>query len=189
MEFKDWFSSCVKVGGYPNHRELDPEGRLRAFEVFVNVSDEYNAELAERLVAEGHQSHWFPLGEAWGLCLASIYGALYVMREAEKRGKRVYLHCHAGINRSQTVADCYYFMRTGEHRPRPWVDGDERNALQRNIGNNVLPDTFTVEGWLKQMNYAVTHPMGGWLDASREQAGMPCPFGVADPARYRRAPY
>lgn len=182
MEFKEWFAASVKVGAYPNPRQLDPGQELSGFEVFVNVSDEYSPEIAAQLAAVGKQSHWFPLGEAWGLSLSSIYGALYILREAEKRQQRVYLHCHAGVNRSQTVADCYYFMRSGEHRALQFTllgeNPDTRNQLQCNIGNNVLPDTFTMEGWLKQMNYATTHPMGGWLDASREQAGMPCPFGV-----------
>jgi hypothetical protein len=182
LKFSLWFADNVRVGPYPNFRDLSPNGWLSDYDVFVNVSDEYNAELAVELTRLGKQSHWFPLGEAWGLCMGSIYGALYILREAEKHGQRVYLHCHAGVNRSQTVADCYYFMRSGEHRPRVFCEGMEQNALQRNILNNVLPDTFTMEGWLKQMNYAVTHPMGGWLDASREQAGMPCPFGAVAPA-------
>jgi hypothetical protein len=177
MEFIDWFASSVRVGGYPNPKEVDPDGRLFSYEVFVNVSDEYSPEIAGQITGAGKQSHWFPLGEAWGLCLSSIYGALNIIYQAEKRGQRVYVHCHAGINRSQTVADAYYYMRSGQHRPRVWAEGDTRNALQRNIDNNVLPNAFTVEGWLKQMNYAVARPMGGWMDASREQAGMPCPFG------------
>jgi hypothetical protein len=181
MEFNDWFATSVRIGSYPNPSDLEHPARagsLAQFEVFVNVSDEFNLPLARQLASLGKEAHWFPLGEAWGLCLASIYGALYILRAAEQEGRRVYLHCHAGVNRSQTVADCYYYMRTGEHRPRVFCDGDTRNALQRNIENNVLPDAFTIEGWLKQMNYATSHPMGGWLDASREQAGMPCPFGL-----------
>jgi hypothetical protein len=176
-DFHAWYSDSFKVGGYPNHNQLGPAGWLHSYDVFLNVSDEYNADIVADLAQRGKQSHWFPLGEAWGLCLGSIYGAMYVLWLAEQKNLRVYLHCHAGINRSQTVADCYYFLRTGEHRPPLFADISITNALQRNIENNVLPDLFTMEGWLKNMAYAVSHPMGGWLDASREQAGMPCPFG------------
>lgn len=147
-------------------------------EVFINVSDEHNPEIEAMIQANGGRAHWFPLGEAWGMCLASIYGAMYIMRQAEKEERRVYLHCHAGVNRSQTVADCYHFLRTGEHRRPIYPEISATNALQRNIENNILPDAFTMEGWLKTMAYAVNRPMGGWLDASREQAGMQCPFGV-----------
>lgn len=183
MEFKDWFAQKVKVGAYPNPRELAPNGRLSDADVFINVSDEaYEMHVTRAMTYGGKQAYWFPLGEAWGMCLSSIYGALNIMWQAEKAGLSIYLHCHAGVNRSQTVADCYHFMRSGEHRPLQFGllgdNPDTRNQLQCNIGNNVLPDTFTMEGWLKQMNYAVTRPMGGWMDASREQAGIPCPFGV-----------
>lgn len=180
-DFTAWYANNLKVSGYPNHNQIGPDGWLSDYEVFLNVSDEYNADLAADIIQRGKQAHWFPLGEAWGLCLGSIYGAMYILWEAEKRGQKVYLHCHAGVNPSQTVADCYYYLRTGQHRPRMFADGDTRNALQRNIENNVMPDTFTMEGWLKTMSYAVAHPMGGWLDASREQAGIPCPFGLSSP--------
>jgi len=180
--FQEWYAANLKVGGYPKPRELDEDGRLRSVDVFINVSDEYNQDIKWQIEGFFASSHWFPLGEAWGLCLGSIYGAMYVLWLAEQAGQKVYLHCHAGVNRSQTVADCYYYLRTGEHRPLQFTmlgtDPDTRNQLQRNCENKVLPDLFTMEGWLKNMAYAVSHPMGGWLDASREQAGMPMVHGT-----------
>jgi hypothetical protein len=147
------------------------------------VSDEYHAALAQTLLARGKPTHWFPLGEFWGLSLASIYGALFILWEAEQRQQRVYLHCHAGVNRSQTVADCYYFLRTGKHRPRrAWARGPQTaNALQRNSDHHALPPLAVMEAWLQALRYAVERPLPGWMDACHEQAGLPGLF--AHPSR------
>jgi hypothetical protein len=138
--FRQWFASSVLVGPYPRQTELEGDGRLASYEVLINVSDEYHVALAQMLLTHGKQAHWFPLGEFWGLSLSSIYGALVILGQAELAQQRVYLHCHAGVNRSQTVADCYYFLRTGKHRPRrAWAKGPQTlNALQRNCDHQAL---------------------------------------------------
>jgi hypothetical protein len=178
MSFQDWFSTHVTVSGYVNIMDVEPGRYLHAaHDVFLNVSDEYAPEVAALVAAQGRQYFWFPLGEEWGIGLASIYGALNILWRCEQRQQRVYLHCHAGVNRSQTVADCYYFARSGRHRPWPGKDAGARLLLNCSIQR--LPAIWQMEAWLKQMNYAVQHPMGGWLDASQQQAGFVAPGASA----------
>jgi hypothetical protein len=119
--------------------------------------------------------------------LSSIYGALFILWQAEQAQQRVYLHCQAGVNRSQTVADAYYFLRTGKHRPRrAWAKGPAtRNALQRNCDNHALPPLPEMEAWLRAIGYAVAHPQRGWLDACHEQVGLPNLYAAPSPLRDR----
>jgi len=77
----------------------------------------------------------------------SIYGALQILWLAEKENAKVNLHCHAGVNRSVTCADAYYFLRTGTHRirkPDPRWEGygyfgkAERNRLMYNCEGHLM---------------------------------------------------
>jgi hypothetical protein len=178
-DFKTWFSECVKVGGLPNPMDLDPNGPLADREVFINVCDVYDGSTVRQLDALGARCHWFPLGEVVGLCVGSIYGALNVLFSAYARDRSVYLHCAAGINRSQTVADCFYFMMSGEHRPRPahWrhIGTLEQTGvmLKRNCERGKLQPLPLMEAWLQELGKTISCISGGELDGTRMKAGFP----------------
>jgi hypothetical protein len=120
--------------------------------------------------------------------LSSIYGALVIFWLAEQGQQRVYLHGHAGVSRSQIVADAYYFLRTDKHRPRrAWAKGlQTRNALQRNCDHHALPALATMEAGLRAVGYALVRPQPGWVDAYHEQVGLPTLYAAPAAGRLYR---
>ncbi len=118
MSFTDWHKNKLTVGSFPlfNNKDFNPAD----FDYVINVSDEFYMEYYSPLIIAGCQSFWFPMNEARkDTGLNSIYGAICILWLAENKNKSVYLHCHAGINRSKCVESAYYFMRTGEQFEEP----------------------------------------------------------------------
>jgi len=115
MKFKQWFDHKLEVGAYPNPEMA--EWRAEDYAYVINVSGAWYAGEAPMY----HQTRyfWFPMSEGKkDMGMNSIYGALVILWEAERRNDRVYLHCHSGSNRSWTVAAAYHYLRTGTH----WTD-------------------------------------------------------------------
>lgn len=130
VKFKDWFTNKLFVSRFPTPKEIKNSN----FDVFINVSDEYICSCHLAAVQSNKLSFWFPMNETTkDMGLNSIYGALQIMYEAELENKKVYLHCHAGANRSPTVMECYYFMRTGEFLEL------KNSRLKSNIEQGHLP--------------------------------------------------
>ena len=157
--YKQWAAADLCVGPYPNHTDLDAGGPLSDLDVFINVSDEYRSAHELQLNTLEKASHWFPMGEQRGtMPLASIFAALVILRFCETHQLRVYLHCAAGINRSQTVADCYHYLREeglshrDKHTVRAKVRGLSLNTLQTNCEYGVLPPLVEVERWLLRLS-------------------------------------
>ena len=119
----------------------------------VNVSDIFRPAVDKAFKCKGVNSFWFPLGEAFGMALESLYGALRIMWEAEKYDETLLLHCHAGRNRSVMVADSYYFLRAQEHRQPDQVGlryaKNSPNRLLLNILDNQLPGIYKMEEFLE----------------------------------------
>lgn len=179
VSFSEWYANRLKVVGYPVLGEVTAEqGKYKDYDVFVNVSDEYWMDYAAEFWKLGKQNHWFPMGEAHGdIGLVSIYGALCVMHQAFQRNLSVLLHCHAGINRSQTVRACFHYMMTGEHLPveraGQFIKAD--NMLQFNCEHCHLPEMPKMEAWLKHCKEAFDNPekfIGGMYDWTLRKSGL-----------------
>lgn len=115
----------------------------------------------------GIRYFWFPMDEfSSDIGLNSLFGALQILWIAEMSNKSVILHCHAGANRSPTVMEAYYFMRTKKHLivedskedvelfkqifPNNDPDKWKNNRLLDNIDNGYLPALNKMEKFLKQ---------------------------------------
>ncbi len=107
--------------------------------------------------------------------LNSIYGAMVVLFTAEKTNSKVYLHCHAGVNRSQTVRAAYYYLRTGHHYD-PEIKRGFINQLYANCTRGYLPPMAEMESFLNQINIKLNTDlqqrqlMGGFLDTAKIEA-------------------
>jgi hypothetical protein len=76
-----------------------------------------------------------------------------ILYKAEQSNKSVLLHCHAGKNRSQTVADCYYYMRSKIHRDRQF----KNNRLIENCANGHLPSLRQIEKFLTKLDWLLNN--------------------------------
>ena len=139
--FKTWFNTKLTVAGHPyNYNDFN----FDKFDYIINVSDEYQPYRPDNLF-------WFPLNECTpDIGINSIYAAMIILDRAYKRNLSVYLHCHAGVNRSRTVQCCYYYMKTGEHLDLKY--GKHDTPLHRNCSNgNHLPPIEKIEKFLKML--------------------------------------
>lgn len=145
MKFNEWFNSKLKVGRFPLSNEIINSKH----DYFINVSDEYISYCFDAAMKSNKKYFWFPMNECIGdIGLNSIYGALQILYIAESENKSVYLHCHAGANRSPTVKAAYYFMRTGNHFVDDNYASSKNNRLIDNVNNGHLPAIFQLESFL-----------------------------------------
>jgi hypothetical protein len=88
--------------GLDNILSVKPELASQYYCAIVNVSDSPCATFDYQRA--GVPSFWFPINEIglWGH--APFYGTLRVVNEYFKGDKPVLIHCHAGANRSPSVA-------------------------------------------------------------------------------------
>ncbi len=147
-----WLSSKLAISKFPSVEDVQ-DGLYDSYQWRINVCDIFLPEIDIAFQHKGLSSFWFPLGEAFGMALESLYGALRIMWEAEMQDQSLLLHCHAGRNRSVMVADSYYFLRTQEHRQpdQPGLKYAEKNPnrLFLNIDDGQLPGIFKVEEFLQ----------------------------------------
>jgi len=148
----DWINHSLIVSPHPSLNQNSAK-IVYQFDIVINVSDLLDIEQDKKLTDRGIQSFWFPMGESFGFPLENIYGAMSVLWLAERDNKKVLLHCIAGRNRSVAVADCYYFLRTGEHR-----QDRGGNQLLQNIKDNQLPGIYRMELFLENCKKLFLNP-------------------------------
>jgi len=162
MKFTEWFEKKLIVGMFPitQNEHFEPS----KYDVIINVSDEFYLEVERKLKGAGCDTYWFPMNECRrDIGLNSIYGAMVIIYEAEKQNKTVYLHCHAGANRSPSVWAAYHYMRTGKHIEK--IRGGYINMLVANCGRGYLPPKAEMETFLTGIQKNLDEQMqGGILD-------------------------
>lgn len=100
------------------------------------IACKYISSCQKTCMENGIKYFWFPMDEVSGdIGLNSIFGALQILWIAEQEKARVILHCHAGANRSPTVMEAYYFMRTKKHLIRELTEDKKESILK------MFPDT------------------------------------------------
>jgi hypothetical protein len=149
--FQEWLKSKLTISKFPTAEDVQA-GLYDSYQWRINVSDIFHPEIDIAFRHKGLHSFWFPFGEAFGMALECLYGAMRIMYEAEKHDQSLLLHCHAGRNRSVMVADSYYFLRTQVHRQPDW-DGlkyakNSPNRLLLNIDDGQLPGLYKMEEFL-----------------------------------------
>ena len=150
--FHEWFASKLTISKFPTVEEIQT-GRFDTFRYRLNVSDLFRPEIDAAFKKIGVESFWFVQGEAFGMSLASLFGSMRIMWEAEQHNRPLLLHCHAGRNRSVMVADSYYFLRTQEHRKEKQQNlsyaNNSQNRLLLNVDDGQLLGIFKMEEFLE----------------------------------------
>ena len=163
MKPVEWINNCLTVGGFPalvNHL-FD----FSQHDIVINVSNQYSINNENQIIERFNRSYWFPMNECTAdIGINSIYAACVILYRAEQRNLKVYLHCWAGINRSQTVKAAYYFMRTGKHFNSG--NGKWINMLYANCSYGHLPEIKKMERLLLGLNEKLNSklPCDGTLD-------------------------
>ena len=147
----DWFENNVIIRDFPVPGEIEKS----KVDIIINVSDEWIEGCSTVATQSGKEYHWFPLNECFGVMgLNSIFAAMQIMYIAEENNKKVMVHCHAGANRSQLIGDCYYYMKSGEHRPVKKMPTKLREELNEWLG---LPKDHESELNQLQSNSELQH--------------------------------
>lgn len=111
--FLNWFNNKLSVERFPLPGELNSNLMNGKIKHVINVSDEYIHANNQICIINNVFHHWFPLTETTlNMGLNNIYSSLQILWIAEHNNDGVLLHCHAGCNRSVTIAEMYYYMRT-----------------------------------------------------------------------------
>lgn len=165
MKFKEWAKNNLEVGAFPILQNTFFDAKK--YDVVINVSDEYYPETVEQIkeVNPNIQMFWFPMNEAKkDVGLNSIYGALITMYHAEIQNRKVYLHCHAGVNRTRCVEAAYHFYRTGNQLERD--NNGYINRLVAMCHRGYLPPKAEMEKFLSMVakKTKVNAKLGGVLD-------------------------
>lgn len=163
VKFSDWFKTKLIVNRYPLPHEIEKCN----YDYIINVSDEYISSCHEAILLKQIKYFWFPMNECRGdMGLNSLYAAMQILWIAEENSEKVLLHCHAGVNRSPTVRDAYYYLRTGKHREFIQIDEEsedrlnefflegkpsnsKQNRLLDNINKGYLPSIRQLENFLQ----------------------------------------
>ena len=153
MNFKEWFDNQLTVGHYPMYRD-DDRNDYNAYDMTVNVSDEFYPDIDHRLRVEfGCVTHWFPMNEVGhDNGINSIYGACYVLRLAEEKEMYTYLHCHQGKHRSRVIQAAYHFMRSNSHYTGMPYNGWD-SALHYDCAKGYLPPLDEMESFLGKLSH------------------------------------
>jgi|SRR5437016_808345 len=148
MNFEEWFNKKLVIGSFPFmvSEDFNPSD----YKYCINVSDEFYSITENAIHATGCKTYWFPMNERKrDIGLNSIYGAIIILNQAEKENVSVYLHCHAGRNRSRIIQACYYFFRTGKQ----FSYGNEKyfNRIHQSVTRGYLPPMAEMEQFLTAM--------------------------------------
>jgi len=150
--FHEWFSSKLTIRKFPTVEEVQT-GLFDNFKYRLNVSDLFRPEIDAAFKQIGVENFWFVQGEAFGMSMEGLYGAMKIIWEAEQQNHLLLLHCHAGRNRSVMIADSYYYLRTQKHRkenqPNLTYAKNSSNRLLINIDDGQLPGIFKMEEFLE----------------------------------------
>lgn len=122
-----------------NNWAIDPKYIADNFCATINVSDSPCGTFD--LQRMGIPAFWFPINEigVWGH--APFFGTLKVVNQYYKGDKPVHIHCHAGANRSPSVA--FAILRamgyTAEEAEESINYPDFEESFQRNIERKHVP--------------------------------------------------
>lgn len=118
---------------------VDPKELKEKYCACINVSDSQCATFD--LQEMGMPAFWFPINEIGQWMHSPFYGALKVVNRYYKGDKPVLIHCHAGANRSPSIA--YAVLRAKGYTIEEAEESLEYDCLHevfdRNVERNHIP--------------------------------------------------
>ena len=143
--------SKISARCFPNMTDLNnPWIFPKDVAVVVNVSQRFDAAIADELVKRGAEYYHFPLDEEVDdIGLENIVKAVDVLLRSDAQDKRMVVHCDYGQHRSRLVVEAFHYAKFGEH----FMDGYKGydNHLIYNCCTEHLPSIEKVEGVLSTL--------------------------------------
>jgi len=139
------FSKLV-VRGYPTVTDINnPYIYSSDVKAVINVSgQDYPKEILSLFATRGIRTYFFPLTEEGpDMGIGNLIAAVKQLEFEDKSGNKVILHCMCGNNRSRTVAEAFYFHKTGEQFEDEYKGF--KNHLLYNSANGHLPSVSALE--------------------------------------------
>lgn len=138
----------IVVRPFPTMAEVrNPWVFPRKVRHIINVAQKEEPEIKDAILARGITYQWLPTDEKPHMNLPHILLAVRALREYDRAGESTVIHCVAGINRSRSVVEAYYFAKYGTHL-RDEYDGYP-NHLIYNCQSGFLPPLEVMEHYLK----------------------------------------
>jgi len=149
---KSYDFSNITVRPFPTVSDLNNPWIIGGIQVIINVSGhDYTDEVKKILSDKGIDSFWFPLVEEGpDMGINNIIKAVKVLQQCDAQEKKVLLHCTCGNNRSRTVAEFFYFLKTGEQFKDEYKG--YQNHLIYNIAEGHLPSAELMAN-MNQISY------------------------------------
>lgn len=149
---------------------INPEELTKLYCASINVSDSPCGTFD--LQKMGFPAFWFPINEIGKWEHSPFFGALNVVKEYYKGDKPVHIHCHAGANRSPSVAFAILraLGRTVEEAEDSLNYEDFGECFQRNIDRGHIPKNIIdfLKAQFENPHFTslsqVLRKMDGWYD-------------------------
>ena len=117
---------------------VKPDIAASFYSAVINVSDSPCASFDYQLKVP---SFWFPINEIAKWEYSPFYGAMKVVNEYWKGDKPILIHCHAGANRSPSIAYAILLAKgyTEDEAEKSLNYPDLREVFERNIDRGHIP--------------------------------------------------
>lgn len=162
------------VTGTPKDRggewNIDPEVITKSYCASINVSDNQCGTFD--LQNMGFPAFWFPINEVGKWEHSPFFGALNIVKQYYKGDKPVHIHCHAGANRSPSIA--FAILRamdyTNEEAEQALNYPDFAECFQRNVDRGHIPKNIVefLKAAIENPHFTslsqILRKMDGWYD-------------------------
>lgn len=113
----------------------------------INVANEEDPEIKEAILARGITYEWLPTDERPRMNLPHILLAVRLLRQYDAAGEQTIVHCQAGLNRSPSVVEAYYYCKYHTHLSAEYCG--YQNHLIYNCKTGHLPPLEDMEHYLQ----------------------------------------
>lgn len=115
----------------------------------INLSGNVIDSVKSAIIDKGISYYHLPMEERPQMSVVPLLQAVRLLVKQDTKGGHMIVHCLFGNNRSRTVADAFYFVKMGYHRPP--LDENDVNRLIYNCEQGFLPPLMEMEQILRNL--------------------------------------
>ncbi len=141
MNFEEWFKNNLIVCSADKVKENIPYQSIHSVGVglVINVSSKFFEDVYITCSNKNIPYFWFPMSEKSENNI-NILAVIEVIKQIHHSNKRIIIHCEAGKNRSVTMAQIYYYYKTGKFMDKKdVVQKFGQDRLDENLKRGSVP--------------------------------------------------